>query len=321
MTMVEPPTPGMLETVRCPGCGSDNARALVTARDDFTGKPGTFTYVRCGDCDLGYQSPRLTEEHIGSYYDSDRVVDHVQARWPWLMPVYLWAVEGIERARLGIVRRHLALDRESAVLDVGCGNGRFLGLVRRMFGATVTGVDFRDVAGLAERKEITFRRGRFHEQAFGSRRFDLITMWHYLEHDHDPAGTLLRARELLGQDGVLAVEVPRLDSLTWRLFGPRWPGLQAPQHLTLFSRASLLALLRRSGFEVMEYRAHGSVPAYLYFFTGFAFLALAGRGLNMDRVILPYFVGQFLTLPLRPLGRRLNLGIQTAICRPIDRQR
>ncbi|SMF73494.1 Ubiquinone/menaquinone biosynthesis C-methylase UbiE [Tistlia consotensis] len=313
---LQPPTPEMFEPVRCYGCGAADAVPLATARDDFTGKPGRFSYVRCTRCGLGYQNPRLKLEHIAGYYDDDTVAERVEAGWRWLLPAYRWAVEGIERKRLAIVRRHLALDDGSAVLDVGCGAGRFLRVVRRTSGAAATGVDFKDRAAPSSPDGPEFRQGLFCEQDFAGRTFDLITMWHYLEHDYDPARSLARARELLGPGGVLVVEVPRLDSLTRWLFRDRWPGLQAPQHLTLFTRASLLALIRRAGFEVVEYRACGSLPAYFYFFTGVAFLWLGGRGLNLDRAILPYFVGQLLALPLRPLGRRLNLGIQTVVCRP-----
>ena len=114
----------------------------------------------------------------------------------------------------------------------------------------------------------------------------------------------------------MVIEVPRLDSLTWRLYRERWPGLQAPQHTVLLSRASLLDMMARAGLEVIDYRPYGAFPPYFYLFAGAAFKFLKGRGLNLDRAMLPYFLGQFLLSPLLLIERRLNLAMQTVICRP-----
>jgi hypothetical protein len=140
-------------------------------------------------------------------------------------------------------------------------------------------------------------------------------MWHFLEHDYDPLRSLATARDVLKPNGTLIVEVPRLDSRTFRWFGDRWPGLQAPQHTVLFERETLVASVRESGFDVVDYLAYGAFPAYFYLFTGVAFRLLRGRGLDLDKAILPYFAGQLLTLPVMLFERRLNLAMQTVVCR------
>ena len=62
-------------------------------------------------------------------------------------------------------------------------------------------------------------------------------MWHFLEHDYDPLRSLRDgAPRCCKPGGTLVIEVPRLDSATFRLFGDRWPGLQAPQHTVLYDR-------------------------------------------------------------------------------------
>ena len=117
-------------------------------------------------------------------------------------------------------------------------------------------------------------------------------MWHFLEHDYAPLRSLICARDALKDDGRLIVEVPRLDSLTFRLFGDRWPGLQAPQHTALYDRTALLKLVERADLEVVDYLPYGAFPPYFYFFCGVAFRVSKGRGLNMGRAIYPYFAGQ-----------------------------
>ena len=126
---------------------------------------------------------------------------------------------------------------------------------------------------------------------------------------------LARCRDLLADDGRLVIEVPRLDSLSYRLYRARWPGLQAPQHTALHSRATLVAMAKKQGLVVEQYLPWGAFPAYFYLFAGLAFKLLRGRGLNLDRAILPYFLGQVLLAPVLLFERRLNLAMQTIICR------
>jgi 2-polyprenyl-3-methyl-5-hydroxy-6-metoxy-1,4-benzoquinol methylase len=78
--------------------------------------------------------------------------------------------------------------------------------------------------------------------------FDVITMWHALEHVHDPLSLLREARKLLVPGGKLVVAVPNIDSLPFRWFGRHWFGLELPRHLTHFTPASLPQMLQRAGF-------------------------------------------------------------------------
>src|SRR4029434_6173141 len=98
-------------------------------------------------------------------------------------------------------------------------------------------------------RDVEFHCGLFYEQDLAADRFDLVTMWHFLEHDYDPVRTLAAARKVLKPDGRLIMEVPRLDSVTFRLYRERWPGLQAPQHTVLYEKKTLLRVLQQNGFE------------------------------------------------------------------------
>jgi SAM-dependent methyltransferase len=288
------------------------------AEEDLTGKPGRFTFVTCSDCGLAYQNPRLKLEFIGAYYDAEYIAHRKKSDWGPLTPLYEWAMGKHDREKLALVRRHAPLTADSQVLDVGCGAGTFLTRVRKEAGATVSGVDFKDLTHLPGFDRIGFHHGLFYEQPFTGRRFDLITMWHFLEHDYDPVRTLRHARKLLTNDGRLLIEVPRLDSVSWRLFRERWPGLQAPQHTALYSREKLLALVSTAGLEVVDYLPYGAFPAYFYLFAGAAFKLLRGKGLNLSRAIYPYFLGQLLLSPVLLFEKRLNLAMQTVVCRARD---
>jgi SAM-dependent methyltransferase len=315
MSTLPTPRREQFEAVRCYLCGSAEAVPLVIAEEDLTGKPGRFLFVRCQDCELAYQNPRLKLEWIGAYYDDEYIAHRKKTDWGPLKPLYEWAMGKHDRDKLALVDRFVSLNGRSNVLDVGCGAGTFLEEMHKHTGAAVSGVDFKDLTQLPSYAQIDFHLGLFYEQDFADRRYDLITMWHFLEHDYDPVRTLEYARNRLAPGGRLVIEVPRLDSVSFRLFKERWPGLQAPQHTALYSRKTLLAMMEKAGLEVVEYLPYGAFPAYFYLFAGTAFKLLKGRGLNLSKAIYPYFLGQLLLLPLLLFERKLNLAMQTVICK------
>ena len=303
------------EAVACYVCGSTESQPFMTAQDDLGGTPGDFHFVRCCRCDLVYQNPRVALDCIGAYYDDTYIAHRKKRDWGVLSPLFERAMNRLDVDKDRIASRYVDIGAHSEVLDVGCAVGTFLARLNREYGARATGVDFKDLSAAPSMQNVEFHFGLFYDAPLASDRFDLVTMWHFLEHDYDPLRSLRTARRVMKPHGRLIVEVPRLDSRTFAWFGDRWPGLQAPQHTVLFDRDSLLRSVRKSGLEVVDYLPYGAFPAYFYLFTGLAFRLLKGRGLNLDKAIYPYFAGQLLALPLLLFEKRLNLAMQTVICR------
>lgn len=309
------PTADQFEDVACYLCGTPSSTPFIWGEDDLTGKPGRFSFVTCDRCGLRYQNPRLTIEHIKPYYSDEYIAHRKKSDWGVLSGFFSWVMDRHDRQKDALVSRFVKLDAESRVLDVGCAVGTFLQKIRTRYGSQVSGVDFADLSANPSLAGVDFRCGLFCDEDFGGTRFDLITMWHYLEHDYDPLRTLRRSAELLADDGRVVIEVPRLDSMTFRLYQERWPGLQAPQHTVLFDRDHLIAAVHAAGLEVVEYLPYGAFPAFFYFFAGAAFKMLRGKGLNLSRAIYPYFLGQILFSPILAFEKQLNFAMQTIVCR------
>jgi 2-polyprenyl-3-methyl-5-hydroxy-6-metoxy-1,4-benzoquinol methylase len=304
-----------LERVACYACGSTASDPFLTAQDDYTGKPGRFTFVTCRGCGMRYQNPRLTVEAVKAFYDDEYIAHRRKSDWGVLTGFFNWVMDRHDRQKDKCVTSYVSLGPDSEVLDVGCAVGTFLQKIRTRHGSHVTGVDFKDLSAHPSLEGVEFHCGLFYEQSLARERFDLVTMWHFLEHDYDPIRTLRTAREVLKPEGRLIIEVPRLDSLTFRIFGRHWPGLQAPQHTVLYDRAALLRMVEKAGFEVVDYRPYGAFPAFFYFFAGIAFSLLRGKGLNLSRAIYPYFLGQILFSPVLLFEKQLNFAMQTVVCR------
>lgn len=314
-TATAQPDPAIFESIACYFCGEQTHTPFVMAQDDLTGKPGSFAFVTCDSCGMVYQNPRIDVAHIKDYYDEEYIAHRKKQDWGILTWFYEHAMGKHDREKEKLIPKYVNLTSNSNVLDVGCGAGTFLMRMQEHLGVQATGVDFKDLSQLPGFDQIDFRCGLFYEQDFGDTRFDLISMWHFLEHDYDPMKTLAAGRDLLSNTGRMIIEVPRLDSRSFQLFGNRWAGLQAPQHTVLYDRKMLTQCVEKAGLEVVDYLPYGAFPAYFYLFAGVAFKLRQGKGLDFSKAIYPYFLGQILLSPLLLFERRLNLAMQTIVCK------
>jgi SAM-dependent methyltransferase len=159
-------------------------------------------------------------------------------------------VAAIHRVNNAIRLRELRGLRPGRLLDVGSGRGRFLAAARDA-GWSVLGVEF--AAGVAaisrEVHGLDVIVGDFLSVPI-SGPFDVVTMWHTLEHLQDPEAALNASAALLAPNGRLIVSVPNSSSAQARLGGDAWFHLDIPRHLFHFTPEALTALLRRTGFDV-----------------------------------------------------------------------
>ena len=148
-----------------------------------------------------------------------------------------------------------SLPAKGKLLDFGCGAGQFLAQMDQL-GWQVTGIDSSapTVEWLRQELALQVYVGSLPHPWLAGRTYDVITMWHSLEHTHNPRRILEAAGELLVPNGKLVVAVPNIDSLAFRWFGSYWYGLDVPRHLSHFSRQTLTNLLRRSGFQIESVR-------------------------------------------------------------------
>ena len=260
---------------------------LVEAEDDLTGKPGRFRFVTCSACGLAYQNPRLKAEHIAAYYDDEYIAHRKKTDWGLLTPLYEWAMGKHDRDKLALVSRFVELGPGRHVLDVGCGAGTFLAHAQAQTGASPAGVDFKDLSHLPWMQSIEFHHGQLlgaglprpplrsgHDVAFPRARLRAAAH----------AGLRARPARRARPDGDrgAAARQPDLSPVPRTL-----ARLQAPQHMALFSRATLLRAVEQAGLRVVDYLPYGAFPPYFYLFTGAAFKLLKGRGLNLSQGHLP----------------------------------
>lgn len=243
------------EYTSCLLCGRDDAVTELEARDISDTVPGlTFRLQRCRHCGLHYTNPRPDPSSIGEFYHQD----YKPHRRPRQMrrPLRRWyrGVTGLDWSRAG-ERRSLPMHGRGRLLDFGCGGGSFL-LRMAEQGWDVTGLDASVGAVQQIRDEfgLTALAGSLPHPELSRGSYDMVTMWHSLEHVHEPLEILREAHDLLVPGGRLLIAVPNIASWPYHWFGSSWFGLDLPRHLTHFTPTTLQAMIERAGFQVREVR-------------------------------------------------------------------
>jgi SAM-dependent methyltransferase len=242
--------------IACPVCGYGDCLFWARRYDRLFGLvPGTFTLNRCPSCRCISQSPLPAESDIAGFYPETYWWSDSSARES--------VIQRLERAyREFVAADHVRfLERcakgagpgERVLLDIGCGGGLFLHLASRR-GFVPYGMDLFPQAVRVARGQygLDVRQGMVGSDIWGGLRFDFLTMFHVLEHVTEPRAALEYARGLLKPGGSLIVQVPNVDSLQARCFGPRWYGLDVPRHVINFTPVALQRLLSESGFAIVD---------------------------------------------------------------------
>jgi len=218
---------------------------LFRARDYISGDP--FDLVLCRECGVAFTQPRPTPDTWSRYYPKDYYGKAGVSRFRG--PIE-WVQTQFYTARVGRIQQFNA-GRPGGVLDVGCGRGFLLQEFRRR-GWDVLGTEADETAAAHAQQvlQLPVKIGALETLNLPTASFDVVVLWHVLEHLSDPGATLVQVRELLRPGGVLLVGVPNFGSVEARLCRDKWFHLDVPRHLAHFSRDSLKETLERAGLSV-----------------------------------------------------------------------
>ncbi len=234
---------------QCPRCCSEQFGVLFTGSDRlYATTTRQFQLVECTRCGLLRLHPQPSPGELGQFYPDN----------------YWWAPEDSAVGRLeGLYRRVVLADHVRFVwpgvedrrplLDVGCGGGSFLHALGRR-GLPVVGLDASpQAASVAWRHNgIPAAAGLLTDAPFPPETFGAITLFHVLEHLHEPHRYLQACHRLLRPDGRVYVQVPNASCWQFLLLGERWSGIDLPRHLIHFRAEDLVALIEECGFRVLR---------------------------------------------------------------------
>lgn len=252
----------------CPWCASPILRERLRTTDLVQLKPGHFVLDECRDCGHVFQNPRLSPAGLDFYYRDfyDGLGEEATAK--------LFQGRGSMKRFRASARAMLRLARPGNWLDVGTSHGHFCQAASEVLPATV--FDGLDNSEGVERAVTEGRISRSYRGFFVdlvdemAGRYDVVSMFHYLEHTPDPKRELAAARTALRTGGHLIIEVPDPESAYGRLLGRYWVPWLQPQHLNIMPIGNLCAELEAQGFTIMSTdRREPHIPADLVCATWF----------------------------------------------------
>jgi SAM-dependent methyltransferase len=240
-----------LETLEhCPIC-QEKGSSEYQKCTDFTVSQEPFTIVSCNACGFRYTNPRPNQESIGSYYESEAYVSHTDTREGFVHRIY-HAVKSITLAqKLRLIGR-LVGKRKKTVLDWGCGTGDFVSLCKQN-GWEAVGMEPDEKARKrASEKSSAMFYGKGEEVASQNFVFEVITLWHVLEHVDSLSEHFALLSKLLSDSGTLILALPNSNSHDATHYGPFWAAYDVPRHLYHFRPSDVTKIALSHGFVVNE---------------------------------------------------------------------
>lgn len=238
----------MIHHDSCPLCSSSNISSHLRCSDYLVTKTD-FDLFRCSDCGFIFTQDHPEENLIGKYYESDDYISHDDKAKGFVNRVYKLVRDIMLRRKLIIVENATGLSKGN-ILDIGCGTGYFAGTMKKA-GWNVTGIE-------PNNKARDFSISRFKINAIDpgqisslpDKSFDCITLWHVLEHFHDPYTYFAEINRLLKPGGICVTALPNSDSSDAEYFKRYWAAYDVPRHLWHFGPSSFKTFSEKNRFRI-----------------------------------------------------------------------
>lgn len=238
----------MIKILKCAVCGGDSFIHYLETEDYFFTKE-KFNLCKCNSCGFVFTNPVPESSEIGRYYETEKYFSHNSENKGVFSKIYTGVRNLNLTNKFKIIERYKSSGK---LLDIGCGTGEFLNyglkknwkvkgiepnLNAQEFAKTKYGID------VVNESELNI---------FNNNLFDVVTMWHVLEHVFDLNERMQTIFKILKKDGIAIIALPMIDSPDSIKFGKYWAGLDVPRHLHHFSSSSFEKLATKNNFKIID---------------------------------------------------------------------
>lgn len=194
--------------------------------------------------------PKLTEDKLANYYKSENYISHTDNKRNLFERLYHLVRSITLKQKVGLIDSLQTTTKE--LLDVGCGTGDFL-LIAKNKGWNVSGIEPNDQArSIATEKVGEHILSNTALNEFDNHSFNVITLWHVLEHLPDFNEQIKLFKQKLKTDGRLVIAVPNYKSYDAQLYKEYWAAYDVPRHLWHFSRHAISKIFSSIEMEVEQ---------------------------------------------------------------------
>lgn len=238
----------MKHVFNCPVCGSTSLIPFLTCKD-YTVSREDFNLVSCNDCTFKFTNPIPYPEDLGKYYKSEDYISHSNTNKGLVSKVYKLVRNYTLKGKLNLVQNYVS---RGTILDYGCGTGMFLKVCQDN-GWKAFGMEPDDGArklGTEMGLNVFSDKERLKTYT-NNQTFDIITLWHVLEHVTDLDETLTFFKDKLNKGGALIIAVPNYTSFDAQHYKEFWAAYDVPRHLYHFEIKTIQKLLSKHGFSLV----------------------------------------------------------------------
>jgi 2-polyprenyl-3-methyl-5-hydroxy-6-metoxy-1,4-benzoquinol methylase len=231
----------------CPVCQYDKFNHYLTCQD-YTVSQEQFNIVSCQQCGFKFTNPRPPLKTIGDYYKAESYISHSNTSKSLIAKIYHAVRKYTLKGKLTLIND---LASKGKILDVGCGTGMFLNVCKED-GWQVSGIE-PDAGARAIAEEIN--KVRIQSEilsSFNQEQFQIISLWHVLEHIHLLNPTIEWLKDRLANEGSLIIAVPNHESKDATIYQQYWAAYDVPRHLYHFSQNSIKQLFEKHGFQLVQ---------------------------------------------------------------------
>lgn len=208
----------------------------------------SFVIVQCENCGFKFTNPRPNQASIGAYYESAEYISHSNTSKGIMNKAYQVVRSMTVRQKVELVNR---ISEKGSILDYGCGTGHFLAACKKD-GWAIDGVEPNETAR-SQASELTAHPILAADtQALAPESYDVVTMWHVLEHIHQLHETFSHLIKLAKPQGHLIIAVPNADSLDAKEYKENWAAYDVPRHLYHFNQQTMKRFLKKHKLELVE---------------------------------------------------------------------
>lgn len=240
----------MIRYERCPICDSTGIHHVFDAVD-HTVTSESFEIWQCANCSLRFTQNIPEINDIGRYYQSENYISHTETSKGLVNWLYLRVRKYTLKSKRSFIENETGL-KKGSLLDIGAGTGAFVHHMKSN-GWHVEGVE--PDSGAIERanREYQLQLKPSPELFnFNAQTFDVITMWHVLEHVHDLHGYINQIKKISRAGATVFIAVPNYTSYDAEKYQSSWAAYDVPRHLYHFSPASMNELMKRHGLVVKK---------------------------------------------------------------------
>jgi 2-polyprenyl-3-methyl-5-hydroxy-6-metoxy-1,4-benzoquinol methylase len=244
----------------CPVCSSLKFNKILTA-NDYLVSGESFEIMECEKCTLRFTSPIPSNIEIDNYYISDDYISHTGKGNSILNQVYrivqyftLWS------KKKKVI--NFSQKKSGTILDIGCGTGKLLKVMKQS-GWEINGVETNDSAReIAEINtgSVILNQADFFES---NKKYDVITLWHSLEHLNTLTRFLEKILLSLNANGVVMIAVPNYNSYDAEYYKQDWAAYDVPRHLYHFSPEAMVKLMEEFNFKLIQSKQLPFDPFYV----------------------------------------------------------